>query len=426
MTPQEISLLIYNLALIPVVCVSILFLLIAILSIYMDYDPSKDKKAKKLKHFPFITVQVPCFNDPVAVKCIDACMRFDYPKSRYEIMILDDSTDVKTQRMLKKYAANHPGFIRYVHRTNRRGYKAGALQEAMHLVRGEIIVIFDADFLPARYFLQKIAAPFENPKVGIVQSRQGFSNYQTNIISRFAAYLLMIHHAINMPVNNRTNTVFFCGTAGAIRKKAIQEAGGWTPGSLTEDTDLSIRIISKGYKTVYLKFETPSEVPVTLEGFIIQQTRWTYGNIRSFIDNSAQIIYKKGLNLKQRLMIVYLTCGNLIAPAVIVMTLAGISGWFLGEPQLFQASQIFEFFIKFFYTVGFIIMALITFFKLKKVREFPQLLLACFSISIVLAFANTAAAFRAVFMKNKPLFKASKDSWICTPKQGNVDFEKTK
>jgi cellulose synthase/poly-beta-1,6-N-acetylglucosamine synthase-like glycosyltransferase len=313
-----------------------------------------------------------------------------------------------------------------VHRTKRQGYKAGALKDAMHLVKGEIIVIFDADFLPAKDFLQRIAAPFEDPKVAIVQSRQGFSNYQTNLISRFAAYLLMIHHAINMPVNNKTNTVFFCGTAGAIRKKAIIEAGGWTPGSVTEDTDLSIRILSKGYKTKYLKFETPSEVPVTIESFIVQQTRWTFGNIRSFMDNSAQIIYKKGLNLKQRFMITYLTLGNLIAPAVIVMTLAGISGWFLGEPTLFQLSQVSEFFIKFFYTVGFMIMALITFFKLKKVREFPQLLLASFSISIVLAFANTVAAFRAVFMKNKPLFKASKDSWICTPKQGNLDFEKAR
>ncbi|MBN2052268.1 glycosyltransferase [Candidatus Woesearchaeota archaeon] len=425
MTPQEISLLIYNLALIPVVFVSVLFLIVAILSLYMD-DRRKDEKLKKLKHYPFVTVQIPCFNDPVAVNCIKACMNFDYPKNHYEIMLLDDSTNPETQKLLKKFADKNPGFIKYVHRTNRQGYKAGALQEAMHLVKGEIITIFDADFLPDKYFLRKIVVPFENPKVAIVQARQGFSNHETNLISRFAAYLLMIHHAIFMPVNDKLNTVFFCGTAGAIRKKAIDDAGGWTPGSVTEDTDLSIRILSKGYKNVYLKFETPSEVPVTFESFIVQQTRWTFGNLRAFIDHFNNIFFKKGLKLRQRAMITFMTCGNIIAPAVILMTLAGLTGWFLGEPELFQVTQIAEFLIKFLYTIGFIIMALITFFKLKKVREFPQLLLACFSVSIVLAFANTVAIFRAIFLPKKPLFKSSKGSWVCTPKQGNINFEKTR
>jgi len=422
MTPQEISLLVYNIALIPVMFVSILFLIVAILSIYLDKEKPWNNR-KKLKSYPLITVQVPCFNDPVAVNCIKACMKFDYPKSRYEIMILDDSTNTETQKILKRFAEKNPGFIRYVHRTNRQGYKAGALQDAMHLVKGEVIVIFDADFLPAPYFLKRIVEPFEDPKIAIVQARQGFSNHETNLISRFAAYLLMIHHTIFMPVNNRLNTVFFCGTAGAIRKKAIDEVGGWKPGSVTEDTDLSIRILSKGYRNVYMKFETPSEVPVTFESFIVQQTRWTYGNLRAFIDHSKKILIGKGFKLRQRIMITFMTCGNIIAPAVIIMTLAGMTGWFLGEPQLFQFSQLMEFLIKFFYTIGFMIMALITFFKLKRVHEFPQLLLACFSISIVLAFANTAAIFTAIFMKNKPLFKSSKDSWICTPKQGNVKFE---
>ncbi|HJX05923.1 MAG TPA: glycosyltransferase family 2 protein [Candidatus Nanoarchaeia archaeon] len=417
MTPQEISLAIYNLTLLPVVFFSILFLLMAVLNIFMD-RPDKNQRTKPLKHFPFVTVQVPSFNDPVAIKCIECCRKFDYPKNRYEIMILDDSTDLKTQKMLKKYAKNYPGFMKYIHRENRIGYKPGALQAAMPYVKGEIIVIFDSDFLPAKDFLKKIVAPFEDPKVAVVQSRQGFINKDVNLISRFAAYLLLVHHVMLMPVYNKLNTVFFCGTGGAIRKSVIDEVGGWKIDSITEDTDLSIRILSKGYKNVYLKLETPSEVPITLEGFITQQVRWTFGNVRAFIDNIKRIAYQGQLRVTQKAAITFMTMGNIIAPAVILMTLAGLTGWFLGEPQLFEFSQLMELIIKFAYTAGFLILATITLIKHKSMADLPKLVLAAFSISIILAFANCVAIFRAIFMKDKPLF-GRKTSWLCTPKQGN-------
>jgi cellulose synthase/poly-beta-1,6-N-acetylglucosamine synthase-like glycosyltransferase len=417
MTPQEISLAIYNLTLLPVVFFSILFLLMAILNIFMD-RPEKNQRTKVLKNFPFVTVQLPVYNDPVAVKCIENCLQFDYPKNRYEVIILDDSTDQKTQKLMRRYARNNPGFVKYIHRENRTGYKPGALQAAMPYVKGEIIAIFDSDFLPAKDFLKKIVAPFEDPKVAVVQSRQGFINKDVNLISRFAAYLLLVHHVMLMPVYNKLNTVFFCGTAGAIRKKVIDEVGGWKINSLTEDTDLSIRILSKGYKNVYLKFETPSEVPVTLEGFIVQQLRWTFGNIRAFIDNIKRIAYQGQLRITQKAAITFMTMGNIIAPAVILMTLAGLTGWFLGEPQLFSFTQLTELIIKFAYTAGFLVLATTTLIKHRSIADLPKLVVAAFSISIVLAFANCIAIFRAIFMKDKPLF-GQKTSWPCTPKQGN-------
>jgi len=421
MTPQGISLLVYNLALIPVVFISSLFLMIAILSIYFD-RPKKERAAAKLKHYPFVTVQIPSFNDPIAVHCIKSCMKFDYPKDKYEIMIVDDSTDQKTKDSLRKMAEKNPLMVKYFHRKDRAGFKAGALKAATPFAKGEIMVLFDADFLPAPDFLRKIVVPFKDPNIAVVQARQGFSNHETNLISRFAAYLLMIHHAVFMPVNNSLNSVFFCGTAGAIRKSAMLEVGGWTPGSITEDTELSIRLLAKGYKNVYLKFETPSEVPVTMESFLKQQLRWTYGNMRAFIEHFPTIVYKKGLKLRQRVMIIFMTCGNIIAPAVVIMTLAGLTGWFLGEPELFRFSQLAEFLIKFFYTMGFLAIAGITFFKLKKIREFPHLLLASFSLSIVLAFANTVGIFKALFLSHRPIY--SEGSWPCTPKEGNKLFDK--
>ena len=281
-----------------------------------------------------------------------------------------------------------------------------------------------ADFLPDKDFLRKIVVPFTDKKVAVVQARQGFLNTDVNLISRFAAYLLMTYHTIVMPINNRLNTVFFCGTAGAIRKSALVKAGGWNIRSITEDSDLSVKILSKGYRNVYMKFETPSEVPTTFEALIKQQMRWTFGNIRVFFDHASSILWKKGLTLKQRIMITFITLSSIIAPAVILMTLAGASGWFLGDPQLFQTSQLFDFFIKFFYTGGFLLMGFMTLYKRRSLSDFPKLVLAALSVSIVLSFVNSVAVYKALFRKDKQLFPSKKNSWICTPKSGNAAYAK--
>lgn len=420
MTPEQITLAIYNLALIPVVFFSVVFLVLSFLGLFTDKKIGTINK--KNRKYPSVTVQIPSFNDLVAIRCAKACMAMRYPKNKVQYMIVDDSTDKKIALELKKFSKRNN--ILYIHRMHREGYKPGALRDAMPYVTGEIIVIFDADFIPKKRFLEEITLPFKNPKIGIVQARQGFLNADYNLVSKFASYLLMIHHTILMPINHRINTVFFCGTGGAIRKKAIEDAGGWNANSITEDSDLSIKILAKGYKNVYMKLETPSEVPITLEGFLKQQMRWTYGNIRVFIDHFKKIFFTRKFNIKQKLMISYMTMGPTIAPIILIMTLAGLSGWFMGDPQLFELSQLFEFSIKFFYTAGFLIMAGITLYKHKSLKEFPKLLLATFSVSIILAFANSVAAYKAIFMKNKELYPSKKNSWICTPKQGNANYLK--
>lgn len=420
MTPHDATLLLYNLALLPVIFFSILFIMLTLINLYMDRGA---QRKKKLKTYPFITVQVPSFNDPVALRCLKACLKFTYPKNQYDIMILDDSTDLRTAAKLQRFATKHAEQVQYIHRDNRRGYKPGALQEAMGRVKGDIIVIFDADFIPHQDFLERVVQPFEDPKVAIVQGRQGFLNAEKNLVSRFASYLLIVHHTILMPINNQLNTVFFCGTAGAIRKSAIEAAGGWNTASITEDSDLSVRILAKGYKTVYLPFETPSEVPITIESFVKQQMRWCFGGIRVFADHKRTILFRRGLTLRQRLMIIFMTLGNLVAPAVILMTIAGFAGWFSGgDLRLFGLSDLLTFLLKFIYTSGFLFMGFIAFYKRKSLSEFPTLLLASFSISLIIVFANTIAVYRAIFRKKQPLFNSAQNSWICTPKTGNEKF----
>ncbi len=418
MTPHDVTLILYNLALLPVVFFSLLFVILTALSAY--FDPPRRARlgpAPRLARHPHVTVQVPAFNDPIALRCLDACRAFTYPA--YDIMIVDDSTDEGTARKLAAYARRHRN-VTYVHRDNRRGYKPGALKEAMPLVKGEIVALFDADFVPRKDFLERIVKPFEDERVAIVQGRQGFLNARKNLIARFASYLLQVHHYIHMPINQRANSVFFCGTAGAIRKRAIEEVGGWNPASITEDTELSVRILARGYRTVYLPFETPSEVPVTIESFLKQQMRWCFGNVRVFFDNYRQILFRRGLTLGQRLMITYLTLGNFIAPLVLLMTIAGFAGWFSGDLRLFGLGDVADFLLKFLYTAGFFLMGFVMLLKRGSPREFPQLLLAGVSVSLLLAAANSVAVYRALFQKGKPLF--ARNSWICTPKTGNERY----
>jgi len=411
LTAQELTLFIYNLSLIPIIFFSILFIFLSLLNIF--YVKKKNKTWRKLKKLPFVSVQIPTFNDPIAERCVRKCMEFDYPKDLFEIIIVDDSTNIKTQNLLKKFSLDHPGFIKYIHRNNREGFKPGALKNAMKITKGEIFVIFDADWIPNKDFLKKVTKPFSDPKVAIVQTRQGFYNHDTNLIARFAAYTLMIYHSIVMPINNKINCVFFCGTAGALRRKSFDEVGGWNLRSITEDSDLSVKLLMKGYKSVYLDIETPSEVPDTFESFIKQQMRWCYGNARVFFDNAFKILFSKGLTWKQRIIIIFITLGNIAAPIVVIMTVFGFSGWFLGDPSLFDINDIADLISRFVYTAGFLIMGLIALWKLNKLKEFGHLVLSALTVGLVLAVANSIAFFRAVF--NIGLH------WYCTPKIANED-----
>lgn len=410
-TSQEITLFIYNLTLFPITFFSVLFLLLTLFNLFFVRKNPLPKK--RMDRLPFVSVQIPTFNDPIAERCIMKCMEFDYPRSLYEIVIADDSTNPSTQKILQRYAEENPGFIKYIHRDSREGFKAGALKNAMKITRGKIFVIFDSDWMPARDFLKKIVTPFVDPKVAIVQARQGFYNKDTNFITRFAAYTLMMYHTIILPLNNRINCVFFCGTAGAIRREAFESVGGWNLNSINEDSDLSVRLLTKGYNTVYLDFATPSEVPDTFEGFLKQQMRWCYGNVRVFIDHQMDILFRKGLTLKQRVMITYLTLANVGMPLVVIMTLSGFAGWFLGEPSLFDFGDVLTLLLRLVYTVGFLFMGIITLHKQKILDETHYLVLSSFTIGLVVAVANSIALAQAVF--NRRLH------WFCTPKTANAE-----
>jgi len=234
------------------------------------------------EHLPFVTIQLPLFNEPfVAERLIDNIVAQEYPRDRFEVQILDDSTDSTTELCEKKAAFHRDrGFdIRVIHRTDRKGFKAGALAEGLVQAKGEFVAIFDADFLPNPQFLQKTVPYFQDEKVGVVQTRWTHLNDDYSLFTKLQALQLNVHFTIEQ-MGRKAGHHFlqFNGTAGIWRKQAIDDAGGWKADTLTEDLDLSFRAQLNNWEIVYLEdIEAPAELPVEMNGIKSQQFRWMKG-----------------------------------------------------------------------------------------------------------------------------------------------------
>ena len=235
---------------------------------------------------PFVTVQLPVYNELyVAERLIDAVCALDYPSDRLEIQVLDDSTD-ETSELVAAAVERHRrrGLeVRHLHRRKRRGYKAGALAEGLASARGELVAVFDADFVPQPDFLRRTVPRFADARVGMVQACWGHLNRDYSLLTRIQAILLDGHFALEHVARAENGRFFnFNGTAGVWRRRAIEESGGWTQDTLTEDLDLSYRAQLAGWKFVFLpRTIAPAELPVDIEGFKRQQFRWAKGSIQT-------------------------------------------------------------------------------------------------------------------------------------------------
>jgi cellulose synthase/poly-beta-1,6-N-acetylglucosamine synthase-like glycosyltransferase len=235
---------------------------------------------------PTVTVQLPLFNERfVAMRILDAAAKLDWPMEKLEIQVLDDSAD-DTRQIVDERAVywNERGItIKVLHRLQRKGYKAGALQYGLNQSKGEFIAIFDADFVPPPDFLRRTVPYFSDRRVGMVQARWGFLNREYSWLTGIQSLLLGQHFTIEHLVRFKRGFFFnFNGTAGIWRRKAIESAGGWQSDTVTEDLDLSYRAELAGWRFVYLDdFAVPSELPVTLSSFRGQQQRWAKGSVQT-------------------------------------------------------------------------------------------------------------------------------------------------
>jgi cellulose synthase/poly-beta-1,6-N-acetylglucosamine synthase-like glycosyltransferase len=262
------------------------------------YMKHKDEVPVPQGHFddlPVVTIQLPLFNEMYVVdRLVDAVCAIDYPRERLEIQVLDDSTDETTaiaQAAVRRHADDGVD-IKYIHRTDRSGYKAGALEAGMRVARGGFIAIFDADFIPRPDFLRRTIQHFTDAKVAMVQTRWGHVNEDYSLLTKIQAILLDAHFVLEHGSRNRGGCFFnFNGTAGIWRRAAIVDGGGWQHDTLTEDLDLSYRTQLKGWRFVFLPDHVaPAELPVEMNAFKSQQHRWAKGSIQTFLKLMPHIL----------------------------------------------------------------------------------------------------------------------------------------
>ena len=324
--------------------------------VYMYYKNRKNRTMEPANHFselPRVTVQLPIFNEQFVIdRLVDAVCKMEYPREKLDIQVLDDSTDETVEianAVVQRYAAlGYP--ISYHHRSNRYGFKAGALQEGMKTAKGEFIAIFDADFVPPEDWLMRVVHHFADPEIGMVQTRWTHLNRDYSFLTNVEAILLDGHFILEHGGRSRSRVFFnFNGTAGMWRRQAIEDAGGWQHDTLTEDTDLSYRSQLFGWKFKYLQdVECPAELPIEMTAFKTQQARWAKGLIQT-AKKILPTVMQSNVPFRVKMESWYHLTANISYPFMVVlstlllpaMIIRFYQGWFqmlLIDLPLFMAS----------------------------------------------------------------------------------------
>jgi cellulose synthase/poly-beta-1,6-N-acetylglucosamine synthase-like glycosyltransferase len=369
---------------------------------------------------PIVTVQLPIFNEKYVVnRLIDKICDLDYPKDRLQIQILDDSTDETydyTQQKVEEYKSKGFDIVMH-HRTDRSGYKAGALKEATKSAKGEFIAIFDADFLPKEDFLLKTIGKFKDPKIGVVQTRWEHLNQNHSILTQLQAFQLNVHFTIEQKGREKADYLLqFNGTAGVWRKTTIDDAGGWHADTLTEDLDLSYRAQLKGWKIAFFEDITaPAELPAEMLGLKSQQYRWMKGGaetakklLPSIWKSDLPVIRKvhASVHLLASSVFLFIFClGVFSIPLLYIMTKVEISQDFM---SIFLISIIA---ITFIYYIANVRKAWPRENKLIMILKFIFIFPTFLALSMGLSFHNSVAVLSGL--------RGKKSAFVRTPKYGN-------
>jgi cellulose synthase/poly-beta-1,6-N-acetylglucosamine synthase-like glycosyltransferase len=373
----------------------------------------------RFEQLPRITVQLPIFNEQFVIdRLIEACSRLDYPRELLEIQLLDDSTDETKDvatTICERYRAQGLPIV-YLHRTNRYGFKAGALDEGLKVATGEFVAIFDADFVPPPEWLLQVIHHFAEPEIGMVQTRWTHLNRDYSFLTQVEAILLDGHFVLEHGGRSRSGVFFnFNGTAGMWRRNVIDEAGGWQHDTLTEDTDLSYRAQLVGWKFKYLPHVVcPAELPIEMTAFKTQQARWAKG----LIQTSKKVlprVFRSDVGFHTKIEAWYHLTANLSYPLMIVlsvllmpaMIIRFYQGWFqmlLIDFPLFMASTF----------------SISSFYLVSQKELFPRRWYKTFlylpflmSLGIGLTITNTKAVMEAIFgirsaFKRTPKYRVQK------------------
>ena len=362
---------------------------------------------------PPITVQLPLFNELYVVdRLLKAVTAIDYPREKLEIQVLDDSTDETVrvaEAVVAKYAAQ--GFdIHYIHRSDRTGFKAGALENGNRFAKGELLAIFDADFVPKPDCLRKLVDFFTDPTVGCAQMRWSHINGDYNLLTRLQTIMLDGHFVVEQTTRNRTGGFFnFNGTAGIWRRQAIEMSGGWQHDTLTEDTDLSFRAQLMGWKFVYLlDEESPAEIPVEINAFKAQQRRWAKGVMQVGIKLYPRI-WLAPLPFRVKLEMFFRLTGNISYPLMIVASFLQFPLLLVRYNQPFYHLMVLDLPLLFFSSISVVLFYGSAVWYLDEKRA-PRLLHLplVMGLGIGLAFSNARAVLEALI--------GVKSEFVRTPK----------
>src|SRR4051812_3534309 len=390
------------------------FGVLSILAIYggyrvkqvIDFWRYRKLAPRPARHFseeelPRITVQLPLFNEMYVVdRLLKAITEIDYPRDRFEIQVLDDSTD-ETVKLAEATVENYrrAGFdIHYIHRTDRTGFKAGALENGLRTAKGELVAIFDADFMPKPDCLRQLVDFFTDPLVGCAQMRWSHINGDYNLLMRLQTIMLDGHFVVEQTVRNRTGGFFnFNGTAGIWRRRAIEMSGGWQHDTLTEDTDLSFRAQLMGWRFIYLLDEdAPAEIPVEINAFKAQQRRWAKGVMQVGLKMIGRI-WAAPLPLRVKMEMFFRLTGNISYPLMILVSLLQFPLLLVRYNQGFYHLMVFDVPLLFFSTLSVVFFYGTGVWYLDKRRRSRLLHLPLvMGLGIGLAFSNARAVIEAL------------------------------
>ncbi len=385
------------------------------LSFHRQEEPSPP--APDSGEIPFVTVQLPVYNELYVVeRLLDAVAELKYPQDKLEIQLLDDSDDETTAAAEKKVAElRKRGIdISHIRREDRSGFKAGALNYGLKTAKGELIAIFDADFVPEPDFLIRTVPWFNDGKTGVVQTKWGHINKDFSLLTKLQAFGLNAHFTIEQTGRSHGgHFINFNGTAGIWRKICILNAGGWEHDTLTEDLDLSYRAQLKGWKFKYLEsVESPAELPVAMSALKNQQFRWNKGAAENFV-KFRKILLRTKIPFKTRLYSFFHLLNSSIFPIVLLISVLSVPLLFVKHyhkeySALFTISSLFlvcTLFLMVFYWVSYRKKGkngLISFVRFT--GDFFMFL----SFSMGLSFHNTIAVVEG--------YMGKKSSFIRTPK----------
>ncbi|SDH69820.1 Glycosyltransferase, catalytic subunit of cellulose synthase and poly-beta-1,6-N-acetylglucosamine synthase [Flavobacterium omnivorum] len=367
---------------------------------------------------PFVTIQLPVYNEKyVMERLLTTIAKMDYPKDKLEIQVLDDSTDdsvVATEILIHKIAKSGLN-IHHMRRSNRRGFKAGALKEGLLSAKGEFIAIFDADFVPQKDWLYKTIPYFKDPKIGVVQTRWGHLNRDYSILTKIQAFALDAHFTLEqVGRNSKLHFINFNGTAGVWRKKCILDAGNWESDTLTEDLDLSYRAQLKDWKFKYLEnVVTPAELPAIISAARSQQFRWNKGGAENFSKNAIRVLQSKSIGFKTKAHGMLHLLNSTMFLAIFTMAVLSVPMLYI-KNEFAQFEKVFDLLLFFIITsILFFISYWATYKSIhgggfKNFLKYIILFISFYTIAMGFSFHNTVAVLEGLWGK--------KSEFIRTPK----------